>query len=54
MTDIRDPEMFVDTSVAIALSASDSCGDRSTPRRQLPYSRFLDEEATVDVLGRLA
>ena len=46
--------MFVDTSVAIALSASDSCGDRSTPRRQLPYSRFLDEEATVDVLGRLA
>ena len=94
MTDFRDPELLVDTSVAVALSVADheerasalSAVDgmriglaghaafetfsvltrlpglaRRTPAAvgrllaaNFPYSRFLDEEATVDVLGRLA
>ena len=94
MTDLRNPELLVDTSVAVALSVADHEGRaaslstvdgmriglaghaafeafsvltrlpglaRRTPTAvgrllaaNFPYSRFLDEEATVDVLGRLA
>ena len=94
MTDFRDPELLVDTSVAVALSVADheerasalSAVDgmriglaghaafetfsvltrlpglaRRTPAAvgrllaaNFPYSRFLEEEDTAEVLGRLA
>ena len=94
MTDFLDPELLVDTSVAVALSIADHEGRaaslstvdgkriglaghaafetfsvltrlpgpaRRTPTAvgrllaaNFPYSRFLDEEATAAVLGRLA
>lgn len=94
MTDLRNPELLVDTSVAVALSVADHEGRaaalstvdgmriglaghaafetfsvltrlpglaRRTPAAvgrllaaNFPYSRFLDEKTSAEVLGRLA